>query len=143
MTKYVVEEIYGGAVVSAGVVLEDDPIKAAEILAGQPVSARALQDHWFRVVDEDRAAVYEYSLVGPDQRPDLSGSTKLSDLGLPIAGTMHGGGFPRDEDHFYNCPSCGQKVDQRDLRQVMWHEVPGHEPLETEPATILSFPRPK
>ncbi|WP_245511660.1 MULTISPECIES: hypothetical protein [unclassified Mesorhizobium] len=137
------EEIYADAVVSAGVVLEDDPMKAAEVVAGQQVSPRAMQDHWFRVVNEEQAAVYEYSLVGPDQRPDVTELTTPSDLGPPIAGTLHGGGVIPEADHFYKCPNCGQKVDQRNLRQVMWHEVPGHEPLETVPATILSFPRSK
>ncbi|PWJ84369.1 hypothetical protein C8D77_1333 [Mesorhizobium loti] len=68
--------------------------------------------------------------------------TKLSDLGPPIPGTLHGGDLIREEGHFYNCPNCGQKVDQRDLRQVFWHEEPGHEPLEPEPeAVIIEFRR--
>ena len=67
--------------------------------------------------------------------------TKLSDLGPPIPGKLHGGDLIREEGHFYNCPNCGQRVDQRDLRQVMWHEGPGHEPLASEDgATILLFP---
>lgn len=36
----------------------------------------------------------------------------------------------REEDNFYTCKICGQKVDMRDLRQVFWHEEPDHEPLE-------------
>ncbi|WP_281410969.1 hypothetical protein [Mesorhizobium sp. NZP2077] len=28
----------------------------------------------------------------------------------------------REKGHFYNCPNCGQKVDQRDLRQILGHE---------------------
>ena len=58
--------------------------------------------------------------------------TKLSDLVPRIPGQLHGGVLIREEGHFYNCPNCGQKVDQRDLRQVFWHEEPGHEPLEPE-----------
>lgn len=53
--------------------------------------------------------------------------TKLSDLGPPIPGTLHGP-EPANDAHFYPCSYCGQKVDQRDLRQVFWHEEPGHEP---------------
>jgi hypothetical protein len=34
-----------------------------------------------------------------------------------------------ERDHFYNCPSCGQMVDMRDLRQVIWHEETKHKPL--------------
>ncbi|BCH00663.1 hypothetical protein ACVILI_005582 [Mesorhizobium sp. USDA 4775] len=48
--------------------------------------------------------------------------TKLSDLVPLIPGQLHGGVLIREEGHFYNCPNCGQKVDQRDLRQVFWHE---------------------
>jgi hypothetical protein len=67
--------------------------------------------------------------------------TKLSDLGRPIPGKLHGGEPEREEDNFYPCPYCGQMVDQRDLRQVMWHEGPGHDPLEPgDGATILMFP---
>ncbi|RVA11635.1 hypothetical protein EN932_15255 [Mesorhizobium sp. M7A.F.Ca.US.002.01.1.1] len=55
--------------------------------------------------------------------------TKLSDLGPSIPGKQHGG-EPADEDHnFYTCPTCGQQVDMRDLRQVIWHERPKHKPL--------------
>ncbi|PZV36317.1 hypothetical protein [Mesorhizobium kowhaii] len=57
--------------------------------------------------------------------------TKLSQLGPPIVGRRHGD-RPKDAgDHIYTCPTCGQPVDQRDLRQVIWHNQPGHEPLET------------
>ena len=55
--------------------------------------------------------------------------TKLTDLGPPISGKRHGEPVVDERDHFYNCPSCGQKVDMRDLRQVIWHEEPGHKPL--------------
>ncbi|WP_404924901.1 hypothetical protein [Mesorhizobium sp. ORM16] len=40
----------------------------------------------------------------------------------------------REVDIFYTCKICGQKVDMRDLRQVMWHEQPDHEPLEPSAA---------
>ncbi len=57
---------------------------------------------------------------------------KLSDLGPPIKGTRRGGLPASEADHFYFCPTCGQAVDRRDLRQVIWHEQPGHEPLEMD-----------
>ncbi|MBZ9739726.1 MULTISPECIES: hypothetical protein [unclassified Mesorhizobium] len=83
MTKYQVEEIEGDAVLSSAVVVVDDPMKAAEAAAGgQKVSPRALQDHWFRVVDEEQAAVYEYSLAVPDEHPDPEW-TRQSDLADP------------------------------------------------------------
>lgn len=58
--------------------------------------------------------------------------TKLSDLGPPIIGTRHGGSVKDEREHFYKCPSCGQLADFRELRQVIWHEKPGHDPLEMD-----------
>ncbi|RWH61334.1 MAG: hypothetical protein EOQ83_21580 [Mesorhizobium sp.] len=58
--------------------------------------------------------------------------TKLSDLGPPIRSKRHTGEPPEELDHFYTCPSCGQSVDKRDLRQVIWHEQPGHRRLEMD-----------
>jgi len=57
--------------------------------------------------------------------------TKLSDLEPPIPGKRHGTESAREEDNFYPCPICGQQVDMRDLRQVIWHERPKHKPLLT------------
>lgn len=57
--------------------------------------------------------------------------TKLSDLGPPIIGRQHGG-MLKEGDQFYACPACGQVVDKRDLRQVLWHEQPGHQRLEMD-----------
>ncbi|BCG83109.1 hypothetical protein MesoLj113b_66510 [Mesorhizobium sp. 113-3-3] len=66
--------------------------------------------------------------------------TKLSDLGPPIPGRRDGTEL-REEDNFYPCPNCRQMVDQRDLRQVIYHEHPAHEPLEPEDsAKIIMFP---
>ncbi|AZO47916.1 MAG: hypothetical protein EOS54_11070 [Mesorhizobium sp.] len=59
--------------------------------------------------------------------------TKLSDLGPPLTGTRRGS--PPDEYpvcHFYLCPRCGQPVDMRDLRQVIWHQKAEHERLEAD-----------
>lgn len=58
--------------------------------------------------------------------------TKLSDLGLPITVTRHGDPPASEGAHFHTCPICGQPVDRRDLRQVIWHEQPAHEPLELD-----------
>jgi hypothetical protein len=57
---------------------------------------------------------------------------KLSELGPPIIGKRHGGGPKDDRDNLIVCPTCRQTVDLRDFRQVMWHETPGHEPLEPD-----------
>ncbi|TPK73732.1 hypothetical protein FJ950_24020 [Mesorhizobium sp. B2-3-14] len=90
MAKYQVEEIYGDTVVSSRVVVEDDPMKAAEQAAGQRVSPRALQEHWFRVVDEEQAAVYEYSLAARDEHPVRLEGKGRSGLGRPIPGKIRG-----------------------------------------------------
>ena len=58
--------------------------------------------------------------------------TKLSDLGPPIIGTRHGTQPASESGHFHKCPSCGQAVDWRDLRQVVWHEQPNHKRLELD-----------
>ncbi|WP_095082011.1 hypothetical protein [Mesorhizobium sophorae] len=59
--------------------------------------------------------------------------TKLSEPGPPIPGKRHNG-EPEDEpEYFYPCPICGQLVDMRDLRQIMWHARPGHKPLDIGP----------
>jgi hypothetical protein len=58
--------------------------------------------------------------------------TKLSDLGPRMRGKRYGG-EPADElENFYTCPTCGQSVDSRDLRQLSYHEQPSHEPLELD-----------
>jgi len=53
-----------------------------------------------------------------------------------VIGRMNGkrvGGEPENEaDHFYQCPSCGQLVDKRDLGEVMHHEIADHEPLPVQ-----------
>jgi hypothetical protein len=55
--------------------------------------------------------------------------TKLSDLGPPIAGTRHGEPVNHEGDHFYFLPDLRPGI-RRDLRQVIWHEQPGHIRLE-------------
>jgi hypothetical protein len=58
--------------------------------------------------------------------------TKLFDLGSPIKGQRLEGEPAREQDHFYKCGRCGQQVDRRDLRQVIWYEQEEHEPLEMD-----------
>ncbi|WP_095203444.1 hypothetical protein [Mesorhizobium carmichaelinearum] len=54
--------------------------------------------------------------------------TKLPDF-APIPGERHDGNPTDERENFYTCPTCGQLVDMRDLRQVIWHERPMHKPL--------------
>lgn len=72
MPTYQVEEFYGEKLVASQTVVTDDPIKAVETVVGRPVSPRALQEHWFRVVDEGEAAVHEFSLGETDDVRDFS-----------------------------------------------------------------------
>ncbi|MER8385274.1 hypothetical protein NKH14_07080 [Mesorhizobium sp. M1380] len=58
--------------------------------------------------------------------------TKLSELGPPINGKKQGEPVKDESEHFYECSECGQVVDWRDLRQVIWHQLPGHDPLEMD-----------
>ncbi|PBB98333.1 hypothetical protein CK224_09610 [Mesorhizobium sp. WSM3862] len=58
--------------------------------------------------------------------------TRISDLGPPIVGNRVGGELAAEVDHFHLCPLCGQAIDLRDLRQVIWHQRPAHEPLELD-----------
>lgn len=57
--------------------------------------------------------------------------TRIADLEAPNPGRPH---EPKADghDHVHTCPICGQQVDRRDFRQVMWHEQPDHEPLELD-----------
>ncbi|QKC98283.1 hypothetical protein [Mesorhizobium sp. NZP2298] len=72
MPTYQVEEFYGEKLVSSKTVQDDEPMKAAEQVVGGPVSPRALQEHWFRVVDERRSAVHEFSLAEPGKPGDFA-----------------------------------------------------------------------
>lgn len=40
-----------------------------------------------------------------------------------------GGCNSGEQEHFYSCPACGQRVDKRDLSAVLHHEQPQHAPL--------------
>lgn len=66
--------------------------------------------------------------------------TKLSDLGPPNPGSCPAG-MTSQKSGISTHARIVLPVDQRDLRQVFYHEEPGPEPLEPEPrATILQFP---
>ena len=56
---------------------------------------------------------------------------KISKI-IDVGPTDHHGPKSNGDDRFYVCSVCGQEVDRRDKRQVMWHEQPDHEPLELD-----------
>lgn len=58
--------------------------------------------------------------------------TKLSELGPKVSGRPHEGEPANEAEHYVSCLFCRQPVDMRDLRQVIYHETPGHEPLEID-----------
>ncbi|MEI9416486.1 hypothetical protein [Mesorhizobium sp. Cs1321R2N1] len=53
---------------------------------------------------------------------------KLSDLG-PFEPHLNGKIADHESEYFYRCPQCGQMVDERDARQVVWHSFSTHERL--------------
>ncbi|RWC26354.1 MAG: hypothetical protein EOS27_25305 [Mesorhizobium sp.] len=63
MPEYQVEEWNGNERISSHATNADDPLSAVEKVTGQRVVQRALQEHWFRVVDEDAKSTHEFSLA--------------------------------------------------------------------------------
>lgn len=66
----------------------------------------------------------------PDQREELNA--------LPVAAPD-----VNEEDHFYTCEACGQRVDMRRLGDVFHHEDEGHEPIvEADRGWVPKFVEP-
>jgi hypothetical protein len=72
MPKYQVEEFYGERLVASQTVEDENPMKAAERAVGDAMSPRALQKHWFRVVDERLGSVHEFSLAETGDPKDFA-----------------------------------------------------------------------
>lgn len=72
MPVYQVEKLYGAEVLSCESVEDENPPKAAERIAGRPVSPRALQPYWYRVVDEHEGAIYEFSVAETGKPRDFA-----------------------------------------------------------------------
>ncbi|MEI9410281.1 hypothetical protein O7A60_16065 [Mesorhizobium sp. Ld1326N3] len=53
---------------------------------------------------------------------------KLSDLGS-FEPHLNGKIADQESEYFYRCPRCGQMVDERDARQVVWHPFSEHNRL--------------
>lgn len=59
--------------------------------------------------------------------------TRLSELGPPKGVTVHRQPGSKEDSDFYRCETCGQVVDCKDIRQIMWHQLQDeHEPLELD-----------
>lgn len=63
MPIYQVEKCYAQEVLSSENIEEENPLNAAESIAGRPVSPRGLQPYWYRVVDERDGTIYEFALA--------------------------------------------------------------------------------
>jgi hypothetical protein len=55
--------LYGERIVATTSAEAPDALTAAEILTGKAISTKALQEHWFRVVDEREGTVHEFSIA--------------------------------------------------------------------------------
>ena len=71
MARYHVDELYGEEVVNSRHADAEDALAAVEAVTGKVVSPRALQEHWFRVVDEG-GSVHEFSLDQEQQPADFA-----------------------------------------------------------------------
>ncbi|MDX8457899.1 hypothetical protein [Mesorhizobium humile] len=63
MACFQVEEFYGERLVATTSTEAPDAFSAAETLTGKTISTKALQEHWFRVVDERGGTVHEFSIA--------------------------------------------------------------------------------
>jgi len=61
MPTYRIDEIQDDSLVTSHVATGDTAENAVRKITGRPLSSRALQAHWFRVVNEREGIVYEYS----------------------------------------------------------------------------------
>jgi hypothetical protein len=67
MPLYQIDEMDGDLPAVSHTASGETPLEALQKITGRPLSTRALQDHWFRVVDESQGHVFEYSY---DQKSD-------------------------------------------------------------------------
>ncbi|WP_155256376.1 hypothetical protein [Mesorhizobium loti] len=62
MPKYQIDEMDGDALSASHVASGATALEALRKITGKTISTRALQNHWFRVVDESEGSVFEYSV---------------------------------------------------------------------------------
>jgi hypothetical protein len=84
--------------------------------------------------------------VSRARSPDRSRRRRTSEGGVKIGlgqiiGEFVTGTLPTTEDgYFYACPGCGQAVDERDLAQIIHHEMIDHKPMKL-PRRLSRFGR--
>jgi hypothetical protein len=63
MPRFQIDEMDGDGLSASHVASGDTALEALQKITGKAVSTRALQNHWFRVVDENEGSVFEYSVT--------------------------------------------------------------------------------
>ena len=63
MESFHLEAFYGQRLVATASAAAPAALRAAETLTGKVISTKALQEHWFRVVDEREGTVHEFSIA--------------------------------------------------------------------------------
>lgn len=63
MPRFQIDEMHGDGLSASHVASGDTALEALQKITGKTVSSRALQSHWFRVVDENEGSVFEYSVA--------------------------------------------------------------------------------
>ncbi|OBQ73338.1 hypothetical protein [Mesorhizobium erdmanii] len=61
MPRYQIDEMQGDSLTASHIASGDTALDAVKKVTSGPISLRALQKHWFRVVDEAEGSVFEYS----------------------------------------------------------------------------------
>ncbi|MBZ9676415.1 hypothetical protein [Mesorhizobium sp. ES1-1] len=62
MPPFQIDEMNGDGLSASHVASGDTALEALQKITGKAISTRALQPHWFRVVDEREGSVFEYSV---------------------------------------------------------------------------------
>jgi hypothetical protein len=61
MPRYQIDEMDGESLSASHVASGATALEALQKITGKAISTRALQNRWFRVVDESEGSVFEYS----------------------------------------------------------------------------------
>lgn len=71
MRRFRIDEMVGKCLVNSHVASAETALAAAKSTTGLSISHKALQLHWFRVVDEEDGAIYEYGATRTGIKPDI------------------------------------------------------------------------
>jgi hypothetical protein len=61
MPRYQIDEMEGESLAASHVASGDTALDALQKITGKAIFPRAMQRHWFRVVDESEGSIFEYS----------------------------------------------------------------------------------